>query len=171
MNLFATTNQYQTKIAAIVTLGMCAVIAAVLFFQHVLGYIPCKLCLGQREPYYAAIPLGILATLSAYNNWTACLTRGLLGICGLFMVYALVLGVQHAGVEWALWEGPSDCGLVEGGEINSTGDLLNQLATKQPPSCNEAAGRFLGLSFAGWNVVVSAILAVLAFKGAIKQQA
>jgi len=32
--------------------------------------------------------------------------------------------------------------------------------------CDEASWRFLALSFAGWNAVISALLAVLAGRGA-----
>ncbi|WP_375198209.1 disulfide bond formation protein B, partial [Sphingobium sp.] len=40
---------------------------------------------------------------------------------------------------------------------------------KRPPSCTEAAGRFLGLSFAGWNVIASLALALVAFRAAWKK--
>ena len=46
-------------------------------------------------------------------------------------------------------------------------NLLDQLSFSKPPACDEAAGRFLGLSFAGWNVIVSAIIAFLAFRAAM----
>ena len=36
-----------------------------------------------------------------------------------------------------------------------------------PPSCDEAAGRFLGLSFAGWNVLASAALAAIGYRAAL----
>lgn len=164
MKLTAQTSTYQTALALLATAGMIAVILAVLGFEHIGGYTPCKLCLGQREPYYAAIPIGLLALLSAYLKWPACLTRGALAIVGILMVYAMVLGVQHAGVEWGWWEGPGGCG--GGGTVENAGSLLDSLATVKPPSCDEAAGRFLGLSFAGWNVVVSIALAAIAFRGA-----
>ncbi|MGB7287891.1 MAG: disulfide bond formation protein B [Salaquimonas sp.] len=170
MNLNVSTSQYQLITGILIFLGMIAVILTVLGFQHIGGYIPCKLCLGQREPYYAAIPIAGLAVMSAYFVWPACLTRGALAIAGLLMVYAVVLGVQHAGVEWAWWEGPSDCGAVDGGIMTNANDLLGSLTSIKPPSCNEAAGRFLGLSFAGWNVVVSMILAGIAFKGAFQAE-
>lgn len=165
----ASTTRYQLLTSVLVFLGMVAVILTVLGFQHIGGYIPCKLCLGQREPYYAAIPVAALAMLSAFFAWPAYLTRGALAITGLLMVYAVLLGVQHAGVEWAWWEGPGDCGAVDGGILTDANDLLGSLTSVKPPSCNEAAGRFLGLSFAGWNVVVSVILAGIAFKGAFQK--
>jgi disulfide bond formation protein DsbB len=161
----AKTDKVQRQTSLLVLAGMIGVIAAVLAFQHIGGYIPCKLCLGQREPYYAAIPVAFLATLSAWLKWPACLARGALAIVGLLMVYAAILGAQHSGVEWGWWPGPTDCGAVAEGITTNAGDLFGQLATTRPPSCNEAAGRFLGLSFAGWNVVVSVILAGIAFRG------
>jgi disulfide bond formation protein DsbB len=37
-----------------------------------------------------------------------------------------------------------------------------------PPSCTDAALRVLGLSFAGWNALVSVILAIFALNVAVK---
>ena len=48
----------------------------------------------------------------------------------------------------------------------NAGDLLGDLNAIKAPSCNDAALRVLGLSFAGWNVIASLILAAIAFKGA-----
>jgi disulfide bond formation protein DsbB len=42
------------------------------------------------------------------------------------------------------------------------GDFLNQLQTTRVVSCTEAAWRFLGLSLAGWNVLISLALAAFA---------
>lgn len=165
--LMKPTGKEQLFLAALVTLGMIAVIAAVLAFEHIGGYTPCALCLGQREPYYAAIPVGIIALAGAFFKWPACLTRGALAITGILMVYAMILGIEHAGVEYGWWPSPGDCG--GGSTVTDAGGLLDSLDTVKPPSCDEAAGRFLGLSFAGWNVVVSLALAAIAFRGAFSR--
>lgn len=149
--------------------GMLAVILSALAFEHIGGYQPCKLCLEQREPWYVGIPLLMLASVSLFMKWPACLTRGLMMIGGLLMVYSLVLGIRHSGVEWDWWEGPGGCGIVEGGLATTTADFLNQLEQTIPPSCKEPALRVLGLSFAGWNAVVSLILAAIAFKTATQK--
>jgi disulfide bond formation protein DsbB len=49
--------------------------------------------------------------------------------------------------------------------------LLDALNSTVPPSCNAAALRVLGLSFAGWNVIASLILAAIAFIGARSNKA
>lgn len=148
--------------AWILLAGMVITVGTALAFQYLGGYIPCKLCLEQRTPYYAGIPVAALALLSALLRWGNWLTRGLLFICGLLMIYGAYLGVYHAGVEWSWWQGPADCGVVATSADTGSEGVLGILNDVVPPSCDEAAGRFLGLSFAGWNVVASLILASFA---------
>lgn len=155
--------------AILLALALAAVVGTALGFEHIGGYIPCKLCLEQREPYYAAIPLALIAGISGLRGWPSSVTRGLLGICALLMAFGLVLGVYHSGVEWRWWAGPTDCGAVSGGAATSAGDLLSQMDAVKPPSCDQAAGRFLGLSFAGWNVVASFGLMLFAARSALRR--
>lgn len=169
MKLASRTGSLQVAAALLLLLGMIASVGTALGFEHIGGYIPCKLCLAQREPYYAGIPVAFLAFVSAWRQWPACVTRGLLAITGLLMLYTMALGIYHAGAEWAFWPGPADCG--GGSAVTDASDLLNQLTAKKPPSCDEAAGRFLGISFAGWNVLAAAMLAALAFSGSFGRPA
>ena len=143
--------------------GMIAVIAAALAFEHIGGYKPCKLCLAQREPWYAGIPVAILAVLAVLAGFRPVVPRLLMLVVGLILVYSAWLGVHHSGVEWGWWPGPGDCGVVEGGISNNTEGLFQQLQTEVPPSCDDAPLRILGLSFAGWNAVASSFLAIIAF--------
>ncbi len=159
------TSRTQTWTAAFLLLAMAATVGTALAFQHLGGYIPCKLCFEQRYPYYVGMPLMALALLSTLLHWPAVVTRGLLILGGLLMAYGLYLGVYHAGVEWAWWSGPTDCAAVAPVDTGGNG-VLDAINTIIPPSCDKAALRVLGLSFAGWNAVVSLILAVVAFRGA-----
>ncbi len=157
------------KLALLVFFGMIFVIASVLAFEHLGGYIPCALCLKQRVPYYAGIPVALFALVAISLNWPHLLVRVALVIAGLLVLWSLVLAAYHSGVEWGWWPGPSECAAAgdDGGAITSADNLLSQLSFSKPPACDEAAGRFLGISFAGWNVVVSAGIAFLAFRGAM----
>ena len=163
--LTAPAGRTQLATAIALVLAMAAVVGTALGFQHIGGYIPCKLCLVQRIPYYVGVPLMALAAVSAALRWPAVVTRGLLAAGGLLMLYGLFLGVQHSGVEWGWWAGPTDCGAVAPVDTGGEG-VLDALNTVIPPSCDKAALRVLGLSFAGWNAVASLILAVVAFRGA-----
>jgi len=151
--------------AGFLMIAMAATVGTALAFQHIGGYIPCKLCLAQRTPYYVGVPLMAVALVSAVFQWPTWLTRVLLLAGGLLMAYGLYLGVYHAGVEWSWWPGPTDCGVVEAPEGSGNG-VLDQLDTVIPPSCDRATLRILGLSFAGWNAVASFILTLIAFRGA-----
>lgn len=145
-----------------------ATIAAALFFQYGLGLNPCKLCLAQRQPYYVAIPLGLaLVMLPMHDRWRR---AGLVAIAIIFLISA-GLGAYHAGVEWGFWPGPSDCGGAAPAATGGVGDFLKQLETTRVVSCTEAAWRFLGLSMAGWNGVISLGIAVYALVAALGRRA
>lgn len=147
--------------AALLALGMAVTVGTALGFQHIGGYMPCKLCLEQRLPYYIGLPVAVLALLAAVLKLPSLVVRILLLIIALLMLWSLWLGGFHSGVEWGFWPGPDDCGAIPSAQPG--GNLLDQLDAIIPPSCDQAAGRFLGLSFAGWNVVASAILAAIAW--------
>ena len=147
--------------ALAVVLAAAATIGGALVFEHVFGYVPCKLCLTQRNPYYIAMPLGLVAAFMP-PHWTR---LGLWPLALVFLVSA-GLGAYHAGVEWGFFVGPSDCGGGSGTNAGDVGDFLNQLQSARVVSCSEAAWRFLGLSLAGWNVLISLGLAAFAAKAA-----
>jgi disulfide bond formation protein DsbB len=154
--------------AVLVTLGMIVTVGTALGFEHLGGYIPCALCLMQRDPYYYGIPVGLLAIISAAFPMPAWLARLLLAVIALMMLVGAGIGIYHAGVEWHFWAGPAGCSTTAQGVSANVGDLLGDLDSKHGPSCTDAALRVLGLSFAGWNVLASLVLAAIAARGAIK---
>jgi disulfide bond formation protein DsbB len=146
------------------TFVMVGAIAGAWGFELIGGYIPCALCLEQRVPYYVAIPLALLALLAAGR--AALFARLLLVGAAIAMLWSAGLGVYHAGAEWAWWPGPADCG--GGVDVRDASTLLAQLQETRPPSCTDAAGRFAGLSFAGWNVVAASAAALLLLAAAAR---
>jgi disulfide bond formation protein DsbB len=141
-----------------------AAIVAALGFEHLGGYLPCPLCLEQRYAYYAGIPglFAALVVLSAGHRRAAAL---LFALVALAFLGNAGLGVYHAGAEWRFWPGPDTCAGAQ--EITtSAGGLLDSLAETNVIRCDEAAGRFLGISFAGWNVVASLLVALLSLRAA-----
>ncbi len=143
-------------------LGLATILGA-WGFQLIGGYLPCKLCLQERIPYYVGLPLLLVGLLTATRSGRT--ARLAYTAAGLVFLAGVGLAVYHAGAEWNFWEGPSDCG---GGQTlaTSAADLLKQIQATRLVSCTEATFRFLGLSFAGWNVVASAAVTLLAFRAA-----
>ena len=140
-----------------------AAILGALGFEHIGGYQPCALCLMQRTPYYLGVPIAALAVLATWRAAPRALCAALFVLVGALMLYNTGLAIYHSGVEWAFWAGPASCAPSVG--VSSASDMLDQLGG-HPPSCTEARWRFLGLSFAGWNVLICALLTVLAGIGA-----
>ena len=134
-----------------------ATIGGALVSEHVFGLVPCKLCLMQRQPYYWGIPLAV-AVVVAPARWL----RGGLAVLAVVFLISAGLGAYHSGVEWGWFLGPSDCGGGSGTAPGAVGDFLSTLNKVRVVSCTEAAWRFLGLSLAGWNALVSLGLAALA---------
>ena len=158
-------DEPQLAAAAIVALVGLATIGGFFFFQFVVGLAPCPLCLEQRNAYYICVPLAAMLWLGAgYGSQRKVLLLGFLVIAAA-MLWNTGLSTYHAGIEWKWWPGPQECT----GPINNVGaakDLLNQLNTFSPVRCDEAAWRFLGLSLAGYDVLVSLGLAIVALWGA-----
>ena len=150
--------------ALAVVLGAAATVGGALVFEHAFGYVPCKLCLIQRNPYYIAVPLGLVAALLPPRY-----TRAGLWLLALIFVISAGLGAYHSGVEWGFFAGPSDCGGGSGAGAGNVGDFLNQLQSTRVVSCTEAAWRFLGLSLAGWNVLISLALSAFAAMAAARK--
>lgn len=155
--------------ALLLAAGMVVVILSALGFEHIGHYVPCALCLLQRWPYYIGIPIAVLAVLSAAMNAPPAVTRTLLLLAGLAMLIGGGMGVYHAGVEWKFWEGPATCATSVDAITKNANDLLADLNAQHGPSCTDASLRVLGLSFAGWNVITSAVLAGIAVFGATRK--
>lgn len=169
--LTAPTGDRQTRIALFLFFAFAATVGTALFFEHVLGYIPCKLCLAQRVPYYTGMPIAAAAAYGSALRWPPALLRLLLVAAGLLMLYGLTLAVYHAGVEWHFWPAPASCGAVDGRIDTGGKGILDALDTTVPPSCDRAPWRFLGLSFAGWNVPASLLFAIIALRGGLLRPA
>ncbi|MGB6537063.1 MAG: disulfide bond formation protein B [Xanthobacteraceae bacterium] len=134
------------------------------YFQFVLKFAPCPLCLEQRIPYYVVIPLSLLLTIAAARHAPRAIVAGGFVVILVAAACGTALGTYHAGVEWHFWPGPSDCSGPLGA-LNSGGSLLEQLNSVHVVRCDQAAWRFLGISLAGYNVLISLAMAVLALYG------
>jgi disulfide bond formation protein DsbB len=153
--------------ALAVTAIAAATLAGAWYFQLVLDIRPCPLCLEQRYAYYLAILLGTLTALAASRGAPRAVLLAGLAILSLAALGNAGLGTYHAGVEWGFWQGPTDCtGPV--GNLGSAGDLLKRLETVKVIRCDEVQWRFLGLSLAGYNVLISLLMAAVAGWGLAK---
>ena len=165
--VLATPRQPVKTASAVVFAVALATILAALAFEHLGGYVPCPLCLQQRYAYYFAVPAAALAFYLAHGHTRSAARALLIAIVVAFLLNA-GLGIYHSGVEWKWWLGPDTCAAGAAADLGAL-SVAEQLANVQVVRCDEAAWRFLGLSFAGWNAAVSALLAGVAVWGAAQK--
>ncbi len=136
-----------------------ATIAGAWGFEIIGGFQPCPLCLTQRWSYYIAVPLAaILIAMVLSGKISSNFLRAGVGVVALVMLVGGVLGGYHAGVEWGFWPGPSTC--TGGGGLSGGLPDLTQTIVQ----CDEVQIRIFGLSFAGWNAVISGFCALVGFR-------
>jgi disulfide bond formation protein DsbB len=163
---FARTQPIAAAAAVIAAVGLAALCGA-WFFQYVIGLPPCPLCLEQRVAYYVSIPLAAMILLGLSVGAKHRVLVFALFAIGAAMLWNAGLGVYHSGVEWHWWQGPQDCSGT-GSSLSGGKSLLEQMQSTRVVRCDEAAWRFLGLSLAGYNVLISLALAGVALAAAVR---
>jgi disulfide bond formation protein DsbB len=139
------------NLTLIATLGSLALLAGAFAFQYIGGLAPCQLCLWQRWPHAAAILIGGTALVTGW--------RGLPWLGALAALATAGIGAFHVGVEQGWWEGLATCTASSLTGV-STADLLNPNVTVAAPiRCDAIAWSMIGISMAGWNMIVSLGLA------------
>ena len=153
---------------AIAVVGSAAIVGA-WYFQFALGLKPCPLCLEQRYAYYFAIPLAVMVVLGDQVGAARKVLIAALAVIAAGMLWNAYLGVYHSGIEWKWWQGPTDCsGALD--NLGTASNLANTLQTMSVVRCDQAAWRFLGLSLAGYNALISLTLAAIAVWGVIGER-
>ena len=155
-----------TAATMVALVGSLAILGA-WFFEYGLGLKPCPLCLEQRYPYYFGIPLAVMVILGDRFGASRKVLLAALAVIAAGMLWNAGLGVFHSGVEWKWWPGPQACsGALEG--LGSAGGLAKRLESMSVVRCDEAPWRFLGLSLAGYNVLISLLMAAIALFGFVR---
>ncbi|MGE0664910.1 MAG: disulfide bond formation protein B [Sphingomonadales bacterium] len=134
-------------------------------FEHIGGLLPCQLCYWQRYAYYAAIPLAALSVFMAATRGMAAAKIPLL-LTGLTLLAGMGIAGYHAGVEFKWWPGPDTCSAPPVG-----GDIFFQDTGPGLIRCDEVPWSLFGVSMAGYNFVISGLLALAAFRLAQKRTA
>ena len=119
------------------------------------------MCLWQRPPYWTAMLMGVLAgTAHHVRPLPRNFGRILLGVaCAVFLVGAGI-AFYHVGVEQKWWEGPAGCSGAAA-LPDSFKDFQTGLEEAKVVRCDEIPWSFLGISLAGYNMLISLALASL----------
>jgi disulfide bond formation protein DsbB len=139
------------KLAQRIAIGVPALLLGGAYLsQYGFGLFPCEMCWWQRYAHFAALALALVSTLAAPKRlW--------IGLAGLAILGAGLLGAYHAGVEYKWWEGLTTCSSTSAG--NSLEDILNAPLIR----CDEPQWTLFGISLAGFNFLFSTAGAIAVF--------
>ena len=127
------------------------------FIQYVLGHKPCNLCIIERNPYIAAIIL--ISLVFILNRYQKIISSLIL----IFFIFGAVVSFYHYGIEQGFFSESLICELTNNNPLNKE-ELLNQLKKAEIVSCKDVTFRFLGLSLATINAIISIALSGIMIK-------
>jgi disulfide bond formation protein DsbB len=141
-----------------------ALLAGAFGSQYLGGLYPCEMCWWQRYAHMAAaVPAALAFAAPARSG----MSRTLILLAALGIAVSGAIGVYHAGVEAKIFEGFTQCTATAKGL--DAAELLKQITHAPLVRCDEVQFRFLGISLAGWNAILSlggaALILVLSLKG------
>jgi disulfide bond formation protein DsbB len=141
-----------------------AVLGGAFAFQYLGGLAPCELCLLQRWPWGAVIVFAAVAI------FVPAARRPHLFLCALALLIGAGIAAYHVGVEHHWIAGPEAC---TGGpsHITSIDELRRKLLATQAVRCDEPAWSMLGISMAGYNAVISLVLAAFSLAAGARAKA
>jgi protein dithiol:quinone oxidoreductase len=127
-----------------------------LYLQHVVGLVPCPMCIVQR---YCLVLTAVLCGLAAWSG------RG--GLARIWVVVAVVMSAMGAGVaarqSWLQWYPPEilACGRDLFGMIETFPlQRVIPMVFKGSGDCTTVDWTFLGLSIANWSFLQFVALSV-----------
>ena len=141
-----------------------ALLGGALGSQYLGGLHPCEMCMWQRWPHAVAIVLALLAFTSPAESTRS---RALVLLAALAIAVSGCIGVYHAGVEAKIFAGFTQCTAT--GKGLSPSERLQEISHAPLVRCDEVQFRFLGISMAGWNAILSlggaTVIVILTLRG------
>ncbi len=143
------TDRWVAPLRGGAVLGSAALLTGAVLAELVWGLRPCPLCLWQRAGHLIAL-VGAVGVWRAHPVWT------LTGATGSGL--SALVGAAHFGLERGWWVVPTSCsGAIDLSGLTPEGAVAALLAAA-PVRCDEVVWSLWGLSMAGWNAALSALL-------------
>lgn len=166
MRSAAPTPSQPASIARLVALLLpLALLAGAFGSEYFGGLHPCEMCWWQRYAHMVAL---FFAGLAFAGPAQSPRSRTLVLLAALGIAVSGAIGVYHAGVEAKIFEGFTRCTALSTTKGESTAELLHQISHAPLIRCDDVQFRFLGISMAGWNAILSlggaALIGVLSVK-------
>jgi len=154
MNLFSHTQRW----LALVSVGCIGLLAYGLYLQHVVGLVPCPMCIVQR---YALVLVALIAGVSAFFQRGFWQTGGLIKM-GLFAGFGAFVAARQSLLQWNPPEvmscGRDFYGMIESFPLQRAIPMI----FKGGGDCSAVDWTFLGLTIANWSFLCFSGIVLLA---------
>ena len=129
-------------------------------FETFGGLHPCPLCLDQRKWHWAVVAIGIAAFI--LTRFKPTWARAAAVIVGLVLLGSACMGAYHVAVEqhWVVATCDARINMNEIRPLDFEGEIV-------APACDQIAWQMFGISMAGYNALISLLLALASFAVAI----
>lgn len=152
-------NFWLNRPAMLAIVVSASMLAGAYSFEYFGGLFPCDLCWTQRYVHFAILGIGFVGLFLPKTGHPVCIVA--------FLASAAAGGF-HAGVEYKWWEGPTTCTSQSSGAM-STDQLLQNLMSAPIISCEDVVWSLFNISMAGYNFLISLMMAGVLFY-ALKRQ-
>jgi disulfide bond formation protein DsbB len=132
-----------------------ALLAGAHAFQTFGGLLPCPLCLDQRKWHWGVV--GVAALAFAVTRFKPGWSRAAAAVIGLVLLGAAGMAAYHVAVEqhWVV----AQCDA----RVNMDELAFDLNAEVRAPACDQIAWSMFGISMAGYNAIISLLLALASF--------
>ena len=149
-------NIFNKNLLYFVFLLSLIVLISAYFIEFILGYVPCKLCLIQRIPYYFILLFSLIFIFIKKNE------KFFIRSIFVFFIIGLIVSFYHVGIEQNIFNESLVClNLLD--STNSTEDLLKNLKINNK-SCKDVDFKIFGISLATINLLISLFMTIILFK-------
>lgn len=155
---FLPNNISNRQLSIFLALASVLALAAAYTAEYGFGLKPCILCLYQRIPFAVVVLLGLIGYFTSARY-----RRVMLGLCGISFLIGAGIAFFHSGVELHWWRGTDACTTTL--DTSSVEAIRAQIMGAQAARCDEIPWSLFGLSMANYNVLMSLVLAGIAFTG------
>jgi disulfide bond formation protein DsbB len=133
-----------------------AMLAAAHAFERFGGLQPCALCLDQRKWHWAVVALSLVALVVL--RFQPSFSRLAVLLIGVVLLGSAAMGAYHVAVEqhWVI----AQCDARLDASQSLSFDVNAPLVI---PRCDEIQWQLWGISMAGYNAIISLLLALASF--------
>ncbi|MCQ9155399.1 disulfide bond formation protein B [Acidomonas methanolica] len=152
----------QQRLAGLILVAAAvAALGCAWYVQHVMGIVPCELCLLARWPWRVVLVLGVAGCVLPYRagRWAAMLSLPVLAV-------SVAIAVAHVGVEQHWWPSPFPSCRAPEFHPGSFRERLASMPLRPSKPCDAATYLWgLPLSMAALSGLFALVVAGLAVLG------